>query len=899
MKKRICALSLLCLLLLSLFTAVPAFASAESEIQLLTDLGILKENGHSGLIPKGYTRGDFAVSLSKMDGTPADEATTDKPELIASDIEGNENLAAILEVLQLGYMETDATGAFHPADGLLSQDAICALIRILGYEPVVQKNGGSVTAYYQIATKIGLLRGVKAENDAKLTWEQAARMLANAMSIRLYSNDSVVYDDVCFFDYWNLTKHTGRILANSNLGLLVDKTSFRQVNIDGVIYVTDLMIPDEAVGSEVEFYTYADGQPQEVVSLYVKNSSDTITLAAKDIEQVRNQGRGIEIQYSNEKKLYVDTTGYVLVNGKSQTPTKALFEAFKSGSATFVDSNGDGRYDVVHMALLMQSVLEGFSTVSETMTLRYDGNRIDLAAVDAYEIYVDKKTASLADLAAGMPVGVACDAFTLAADGTLTYDYGKATRIVLYASSRTAVGVLNTMDADSVTVEDMEYKFGEGYKRLLASGLIVAPRVGDGVTAYLDSFGTVTYFEVSAELSAMRYGYLTAASYRSSGLANELRVKILDTNGKLHTFDTGENIVLDGARVKANAVQYAVDDKTVDLSKRQLVRYRAVDNVLRELDTAILRSGFESADSSLTQDLAFDPYATGGSESRIRSGAIDRKYAFASDCIVFVDEAQTDDTNPDVYNFSVTTTDDLPSSAYLAGYDANDVNEIKCLVRYPEYGKTVGEATGSLYYYKPNGWVVEKVAKSIDAEGNDGYEIYMAGDNKKATYFAPENQLKLYVANQDNATGWQQEYIRITRVDASELMSTVKSGDVIRFTTNTAGKITYIEKLFDFESHKDGLVAVPNASGQVYGFVSIDKISGDNIIYHTDDTQSYVFRRRSTVYSVVPVYHVQRGKVTLEEISNLPTAAKGNTVKAFLRYYDYGTVYDHIFYVYD
>ncbi len=898
MKKRICALSLLCLVVLSVLTVMPAFASSESEIQLLTDLGILKANTHSGLIPKGYTRGDFAVSVTLMDGTPATEVDDEALSVIATDISGNENAAAIAEVLQLGYMETDETGVFRPSDSLTAEDAIKALIRVLGYEPVVVKNGGTVTAYYQIAGKIGLTRGVKTESDSRLTWEQAARMMANAMSIRFYSNDTVVYYYACFFYPRNKVKHTGRVLANSNLGLVVEKTSFRHVNIDGVIYYTDLMIEDEAVGAEVEFYTCADIQPAEVVSLYVKNTSDNITLAAKDIELVRNNGRGIEVQYNNEKKLQLDTTGYVIVNGKTQTPTKALFEAFKSGSVTFVDSNDDGRYDVVHMTFLKQGVIDDFSVDSETLTLRYSGTRIDLRAADAAEIYLNKKPASLAELSSGMSVGIACDAFTPAADGSLVYDYNSATRIVLYASSRTAVGVLNMLQADSVTIEDMEYKLGEGYQSLLADGLILPPRVGEGVIAHLDAFGQVTYFEISADTSAMRYGYLVAAACRVSGLESEVLVKILDANGKIQTYDTGDNIVIDGSKVKANALQYAVDDKTVDLTKRQVVRYRAVENVLRELDTAVLRAGIESSDNTLTQDLAFDPYATGGSQSRIRSGAIDRKFAFDTECIVFVDEARMDDLNPDVYNFSVTDTDALPSEAYLGGYDMSETNEIKCVVYYPEYGKTAGEASSSLYYYKPNGWVVEKVSKSVDAEGNDGYNIYMAGDNKKATYFAPEAQVKLYVAIQDNATGWQQEYIRINRVDSSELMNTVKSGDVIRFNTNAAGYITYIEKLFDFETHKDMLVAVPNANGQVYGFVTIDRINGDNIIYHTDDDESYIFRRRST-YSVIPVYHVVRGKVTLEEPANLPSAAKGNTVKAFLRYYNYGTVYDHIFYVYD
>lgn len=900
MKKRICALSFLCVFILSLFTVTQTFAAAESDIQLLTDLGIVKAASHTGLIPKAYTRGDFAASLAYMDAAEAADwqSVTEDITLYAQDIAGNENANSIVEVLAQGYMETDGRGYFRPNEGLLVQEAVSALIRILGYEPLVQKNGGTVADAYQMASKIGLLRGVIAPDGERLTWEQAARLLANAMSVRIYSPQPIVLEDACFYDYWDLTKHTGKILANGNLGLLVEKTPLRHVNIDGTLYQTDLMIEDEAVGSEVVFYTRGETHPQKVVSVYIKNASDTVTLTAKDIEEVTKQGKTIEIQYRNQQKLRVDTMGFVLVNGATQTPTAALFQTFQSGTATFVDSNGDGVFDVVHMTLLMQSVIDGFSSEYETVALRYDDMQIDLKKTDTYAIYLNKKAASLSELEAGMPVGVACDALQIGADGNVTCDFAKARRIVLYASSRTAGGVVQTIDADNIGVDDMDFQFGAGYKRLLADGAISAPKPGEGVALYLDLYGQVTYYKTSASISTMHYGYLIAAARETGGLASGVQVKLMDVGGRIHTYFTSDTFILDGAKVKANALQFDVEGQTVDLTKRQLIRYRLSGDTLREVDTAVVRTTAEDKEGTLTQDLAFDPYKSGGSQYRIRSGAIERRFAFSADCVVFVDDADMDTSNPDEFDFSVTKADALPQEAYLAGYDANDTNEIGCIVYYPSYGKSKDDAAGSLYYYAPNGYVVEKVTESVDAEGKEGFRLYLAGDNKKGEYFAARGTIKLYTAIQDNETGWQREYIQIQRENADNLMSIVKSGDVIRFTTNTGGNITYIEKLFDFASHKNELVAVPNAGGQTYGFVVVDKISGDNIVYHTDDGNKYIFRRRA-VYSTVPVYHVQRGKVTLENPADLPTSATGNTVKAFLRYYDYGTVYDHIFYVYD
>ena len=898
MKKRVCALSLVWLVILSLFAAAPVSAAAESDVQLLADLGIIKPISHTGLIPKSYTRGDFAASLVYMDTTrPADWSTvTDDVSQYANDISGNENQNSIVEALLNGYMDTDENHCFRPGESLTMQDALAALVRILGYEPLVAKNGGSVSDYYQMATKIGLLRGVRANDERRLTWDDAARLLANAMGIRFYCSGSIVIEDACFYDYWDLTKHTGRILANSNLGLVVEKTPFRRVNIDGTIYETDLMIEDEMVGGEAVFYTRTGAQGTEVVSIYLKKNSDSVTIAAKDVEEVKNQGGYIEIHCRNNKTLRVDASGFVIVNGKTQTPTLELFQAFRSGSATFVDSDGDGSFDVVHMTLLLQGIIDGLSAELETMTLRYDNQKLNLKNVEQYEIYLNKKATGLEELKAGMPVGIACDAFTVGSSGEISFDFKRAERVVLYASSREESGVVASVSTDGISMDDIDIQFGEGYQRLISGGYITAPKPGDGVTLYLDSFGQLTYYKISPEASAMKYGYLIAAHSSKSGIVNDVKFKIMDANGRFHIYSAADKIILDGARMESGALQIDVSGQTADLTKRQVIRYRAENDMIREIDTAAVRAQKESRENTLSQDLAFNPYQSGGSQYRIRSGAVDRRFAFSKDCIVFVDEAGMEENNPAEFNFTVEKAADLPDEAYMAGYDANDVNEISCVVRYASYGRKEGDTVNSLYYYRPNGWVVEKVTKSVNKDGVSGFRLHLAGDNKKADYFAAEENLKLYVADQNNATGWQREYIQIRRVDAANLAQTVKSGDVIRFTTNAAGNITYIEKLFDFASHKDTLVEVPNAGGQVYGFVEIDKISGDNIIYHVDGSENYIFKKRHTT---APVYHVKTGKVTLESPENIPTASTGNHVKAFLRYYNYGTVYDHIFYLYD
>ena len=233
----------------------------------------------------------------------------------------------------------------------------------------------------------------------------------------------------------------------------------------------------------------------------------------------------------------------------------------------------------------------------------------------------------------------------------------------------------------------------------------------------------------------------------------------------------------------------------------------------------------------------------------------------------------------------------------MAGYDVNSDMEISCAVRYEGYGSSGEEAKGSLSYHEYNCYIVEEVRRSIDEDGELGWKLILAGDSKKESYFVSEDNIKLYSTK--SAEDWAKENINVYKQDAKEFTNIIKSGDIIRFKTNLAGDIVYVEKMFDFEEHKNKLVEVPIAGGQIYGFANVKKVTGSNVIYDYDvEDTDFIFKKRS-VYTAVPLYHVGTGKVELVDISAVPGADSGNNVKVFMRYYNYGVIYDHIFYIYD
>ncbi|MGN1058909.1 MAG: hypothetical protein ACI4QW_00640, partial [Clostridia bacterium] len=373
-------------------------------------------------------------------------------------------------------------------------------------------------------------------------------------------------------------------------------------------------------------------------------------------------------------------------------------------------------------------------------------------------------------------------------------------------------------------------------------------------------------------------------------------------SGAIRIYRVDDKYTLDGARIEPAGTTVTFGSAySVNLAERQVVRFRANDEfVLQELDTAAVNIG-ESAKGTLTEDLPCNPYSTSPEEYYVYAGNIQRLFTFAKDCLLFVDEAGRDETNPEDKKFSIGSVESLRLEQTIGGYDANDMQELACVVNYTNLeGSAIGATRRSLKY-DATAYVVESVAKMVDGEGNAGWRITVGGYGKKADYFVPEDTVALY-----EATSWNDgDYLTVTSKETDTFETLIASGDIIRFTTNKAGEMTYIEKIFDFSDNKNKVTAVPDKGGQSWGFMNVERVKNTTIIFSAGNVQqnpaleTYVCKILQTRNPTVPVYHVGRGKVVMTSYSDLPSAAAGDTVQIFLRFYAKGETRDTIFYVYD
>lgn len=938
MKKRIVALFLTLLLMISLIPTMPVSAATTEEVQLIRDLGIVEEMESSGLVAASYSRSRFAKSLVMMTNTYAiqgagivdaagdgdriifleggrietikgnDGEEVDETLAFASDITDDINSPSIMQVIQNGYMETDAEKKFNPTDPVTKMDATRALIRILNYDEMAEENGGTDADYLNVAAKLGLFRRVVIANEERLTSDEVAGMIANAMSIQIYYGEGVDLKDTCFFDVWALSKHSGRLIANSSLGLMVEKAPKNYVNVSGELFYTSILIPNELVGSQVTFYTRSTDKGEAVVSIYSDGDSEAVTLNADEIENVTQNGNIITLTFNEDETLKVTTRGYALVNGKTMSPSKSLFSALNCGTVTFVDSNYDGVYDVIHMELLETLMIGSVASDYSKIITKFYKQTIEFDGYDAIEIYLNNKEASVEKLEAGMIVNVACDTFSIV-NGKVQSDFANSKNIKIYGKTKLVNGcVVSIKGNQKLFIDDMDYEFGSLYQKLVADGHIQPIKLGDYINAWFDSMGRLAYYEVDKTQGKV-YGYLIGTGQLQQGLSNVLDFRILTTEGKYCTISAADKFILDGSSINkkdVSLIYLAADGSTVDLTKRQIVRYR-VDNdgLLRELDTAAVCVG-ESVSDSLKQDLVLDPYGTGASQVKITNGIIGKQWAFADNCVAFVDDAPLTSGMPDERLIQCVDYSSVSGSRYLAGYDANAKKELSCVVAYSTYGSTSGtDKKNGLSFYGYYCYVVDSIARTVDADGAPAWNVKLVGCRKGFDECTISSSVtRLYVTT-NNETDWGKEYSWVQEEDVQNFMSLVGPGDIVRFRKNFFGQVDHFERLFDFSEYGTSLIPRYNAGGQTMCFANIEAAYENGLVVYSfgdatvyPSTETYLFKKIADAPKAT-LYNVAKGEVTQVEYKDLPSALTGETTRAFIRYYDHDSLVDYIFYVYE
>ncbi len=899
-------------LLLSFCASFTASAKSADEERLYIDLGILPEKKTTGLIQPTLNREKFADILVKMQNLSGLTEVVN----LAGDIEKSKLKNEINHCISYGYLKTDEDGNFRPNGAITYADSIRAVMTVLGYDTLIEDKAND-SAYLAMAGKIGLLKGVSVLNPEKLSYDELYAIVVNAMKTKIPQYDFIDenYTET-LYDRLSVSEHSGKILANSTYSTGVDKPSKNHVNIGGEVYAANVEIPNELVGLVVTYYMKDD----VLVSVSPSSKITKLTLSPSDILAVRDRGRELVLECTGDEEIEIEKSALAIVNNKAIPPSKTMFDCFKSGSLTLIDSENSGSYDVIHMDIARNIVVSSISEKSYSLLGKYSDEAVKLAEIkDEAEVYVNGKAASLGDIKIGQSVSVICDSFSFK-NGEIVFDYDKAEYVKLLASNAGFEGMIEQIDGDGyIYIDDMDYKLSYYLEKLMEKGLKEKVRAGDYVKVLLDSFSVITDIEVDKQKSFYEYGYLVAADLNTERIDHKLKMRILNSKGKVVEYQVGEKLVVDGKTFKDKALTYDVGTGTdVDLSKRQVILFRAnEEGILKSIDT--LQKSNAEDDNSLKAALDFDPYQTGLSKFVIRSRIVNKQTAFGSNCVIFVDSAGLAANNPEDQYFSVRKASTMTGSLsyYMNLYNPDDFGAAECAVIWEGYDPKGPVEESSVrkqsLEYQQNSQVVESVVKAVSKDGKEVYKLTVADHGGKKQFFTTDIDFLSFYSAGDINTSWilvqnggQRTYtegVDIYRQDATKLLDILKSGDIIRYTLDGDGNANYIEKIVSFEEIKDGIVEITGTPGTNMLFANLEKASTEIFKYSykkladNPDAKSYIFNTLSR--GAVVVYDVQK-KTTevMTDFTKIPTCAAGDNVKVWMRDYDGGATREYFVYVY-
>ena len=455
------------------------------------------------------------------------------------------------------------TGLYAPEDDISYQEAITILIRVLGYEPQALAKGGYPTGYLVTANDIGLTKKANAESGKDASRGIAAQLTYNALTINLMEQvgfgDGIKYevvDKTLLKDKLGITKDEGIVKGNS-ITRLENTSALKkgEVQIGDKIFYAGTSKADHMLGQFITYYVEKaeNGDETVILAMADRNKNKFITISAADLaEEITTESTSIFYypdEDSEKEELILDEKVNVIYNDKAGELKKPV-----TGTITLLETSRDDKYDTVFINEYVNYVVDSTSSASKKI---YDKN--GLSALDLNTTN-NKNLVVVIEDKDGNPVK-----FEDIKEWDILSVYKNTNYVKAVVSKEAVTGMITEKSAadETVVIAGKEYEIAEN----LDFADFTLKLEG---TFYLDASGKIAAYNAQSRLST-NYAYLINAGI-TSGLEQDLQIKLFTANGDVKTFTAADKIKIDGEMKTTH--QSALDAiKTEGTVKKQMITY--------------------------------------------------------------------------------------------------------------------------------------------------------------------------------------------------------------------------------------------------------------------------------------------------------------------------------------
>lgn len=789
--KRILSLILVMLMVLSStvvladskqFSDVPENYKYGTAIYTLSDFGIIKgDAGADTFRPtSNISREEFSVIMVRCLGLG--DLVVDISEYPFTDVTpatcADWSINATKIAYDQGIIKGMGDGTFAPKAFVTYEQAVKMIVCALGYEPHSIAAGGWPNGYLAVARELGVTKRAEAPQEAPATRDIIAQLIYNSLDVDLMTSyiDSQgtekytsVSGQTLLTQKLNFTKATGVITATKATAIDTQAIGLDEdeVKID---FVTKFNVgttnAKDYLGQTVTYY-YSESDGEKTL-MSVKPTSDNkiITLQSDNIKSIDEN----KIEYYEDANdvstldfYNFDTPAYLVYNGAHATLNSSV--VVESGSVKLIDNDADGNINVIIADAAVTIVADAVDTTNYIVYDTYNqSNKIELNPNSGDIITITKNGTKVE--------------FTTIQKGDVLLVYqstnptGAITKTVTILTN-TISGVITQLSSDytEVMINGVFYNLSKKFINYIETTPSFNFTLDSTVVCYLDPSNQIVAAKVTNTSSAnYRIGYLIAADYDAK--TETFKARIATSEGGTTVYTGTEKIKINGSTIShEDAENYLsaagilnvtnVDEGYTDSSgyhMSHLVKYSIntsgkIDNIQSATSTGNIETGLV-----LTKTCSKQTYYT--ASSMLGTGvSID-----SSTKIFFVPSDRGNYTEYSVGSKSLLKNNKIYS---YEAYNTSATNVASILIVYGNSLLTVDDPSAPLV-------VVNSVTQSLYNGYNvDKLECYL--DGNLTTYYSTDQGV----------------------------LSSVKTGDVIRIQFNGSNQITAYKTMFTTDNIPD------------------------------------------------------------------------------------------------
>ncbi len=594
------------------FSDVSTEESYYNEVNTLNIMGIINGYPDGTFGPeKNVTRAEFTAMLMRTLNLGSLGATT-AAELPFTDVDDNDSsinwsIPNINTAYGMGIINGYEDATFRPNANVAYEEAIKMIVCTLGYGADVDV---SLSPWYAnfiaIANQIGLTKNASKLGGAETPASRAciAQLLYDCLEIKLVENGERT-DKTILSDYLGYTKCTGIIYSNGVTSLWTSDVNLRDEEIqiyareeDSYDYeIHTYITSDESLkdylGHEVEFYYVGSGSGSRTLMFCVIQSNETVTINASNVDMSETESTRIvyyeDINDTKEKYINLDPENVVIYNGKlyeSEADDSRFRDVLADdkfpevGELKLIDSDGDGRYDVIDMKAYE------IYYVSSKDAVNY-GIVDNLVRVVEHP---DDKTLTLNTLtdrrlSVVNKEGKDIEYSSIAVGNIICYaesndNGGNVIRKAVVLTDKVSGTVTARTAGESVSIDNKEYVYSKAAPWTKGiDGALEEPQTQDAGTFYLDINGDLVAYVKDASTETVKYGYIVGYSEERDSFDGNVYFRILNTSGTTNDFGTYKNTTVNGDTCSTGVDVVEALEETADnglsgkLAVQQLIKY--------------------------------------------------------------------------------------------------------------------------------------------------------------------------------------------------------------------------------------------------------------------------------------------------------------------------------------